>query len=102
MIQTFFVSDSIFEQTKKAIRQFPSLRFRNNPLWFGHNWEISIKGDVNDMNYFNEVLVKIELYNGSHDENCMWDEPLHNEANTNATWGCGCGYAMFLIENDLE
>lgn len=58
MEMSFYVTSERLEETKKKIRSLDSLRFIHDPLQAGKEFNISISGDVKDMNELNILLSK--------------------------------------------
>lgn len=53
---TFYVNNDQVEETKHLVRQFPSLRFRSNPLRFGGFAEFCLEGEIEDFNCLDKEL----------------------------------------------
>lgn len=59
MKTSFYIPKDKLEETKKAIRRQPSLRFIHNPYPIGEQYYISLSGDVLDFNLFNREKEEI-------------------------------------------
>ncbi|HJZ18987.1 MAG TPA: hypothetical protein VJ208_02680 [Candidatus Nanoarchaeia archaeon] len=60
MEKTFLIPEERYPETKTMIRSLSSLRFKHNPHKFGNKYQISVSGEVCDMNLLNDYLALIE------------------------------------------
>lgn len=60
MYQSFWVDKNLEQDVKALVRQYPSIRFKENPLEVGLKVHFCLTGDVEDFNSFNVKLDELE------------------------------------------